>query len=211
MNTKKVLIADDHMIFREGLKQVIARTVDLSVADEVGNGLDVLRKVRENSYDVVILDISMPGKNGLEVLADIKQINPKLPVLILSMYPEEQFALRALKCGASGYLTKGSSSKEILDALHRVVMGKRYISPSLAEALADGLGVDSDRPLHETLSAREYQVALMISAGKKPVQISAELAMGVKTVGTYRTRIFRKMNIKSSAELARYAAEHNLV
>lgn len=205
---KKVLIADDHVVFREGLKQVIAKTVDMMVADEVENGAEVLRKVEENDYDLVILDISMPGRNGLDILADLKRIKPKLPVLILSMYPEEQFALRAYKIGASGYLTKGNSSQEILEALQKISLGKRYISHQFAEVLADGLG---DRPLYENLSSREYQVMCMIAIGDKPQKIAKDLSMSVKTVGTYRLRIFKKLNIKSNAEITRYATEQRLI
>jgi DNA-binding NarL/FixJ family response regulator len=211
VNNRKVLIADDHTIFREGLKQLIARTMDLRVADEAENGNEALRKLRQQDFDLVILDISMPDKNGLDVLTEIKRTKPTLPVLILSMYPEELFAVRALKAGAAGYLTKGSSSQEILDALRRVMSGKKYISPALAEVLADGLQTDSDRPLHESLSTREYQVAGMMAAGTKPLQIAEELAMSVKTVGTYRVRIFKKMAMKNNAELVRYFTEQELL
>jgi len=210
INMKKVLIADDHAIFREGLKLVIAKTVDMEVTDEATNGLEALRKVQENDYDLVILDISMPGRNGLEVLADIKRAKPKLPVLIMSMHPEEQFAMRAFKAGASGYLTKGGPSQELIEALQRISLGKRYVSTALAEVLADGLGSDSDRPLHDELSIREYQVMCMIANGIKPHQIADKLGMGVKTVGTYRTRVFKKMHMKSNVELTRYVLENGL-
>ncbi|KAF0220857.1 MAG: two component LuxR family transcriptional [Geobacteraceae bacterium] len=208
---KKVLIADDHAIFREGLKQVIDRIVDMFVADEAESGQEALRKVQTNDYDLLILDISMPGRNGLDVLADIKRAKPKLPVLILSMHPEEQYALRSFKVGASGYLTKGSSSQELMEALQKVALGKRYISASLAEALANSLGGDSTRSPHEELSIREYQVMCLIAAGNKPQQIAEDLAMSVKTVGTYRVRILKKMNMKSNAELTRYALENGLI
>ena len=208
---KKVLIADDHAIFREGLKQVIASTVDMVVADEADNGLEALNKIQHNHFDLLILDISMPGRNGLDVLADIKKLKPNLPVLILSMHPEEHFALRAFKAGASGYLTKGSSPQELFAALQKVSQGKRYISSSMAELLAVRLADETDRPLHENLSTREEQVMRLIAAGCKPQQIAVNLAMSVKTVGTYRTRILRKMNMKSSAELTRYALDHGLI
>lgn len=211
MGITKILIADDHAIFREGLKQVIAKTVDMVVADEAKDGQEVLKKVQDNDFDVVILDITMPGRSGIDILADIKRIKPKLPVLILSMHPEEQYALRAFKAGASGYLTKGSSSQELFEALHKITMGKRYISASLAEALADGLGNNGDQPLHEELSIREYQVMCLIAAGKKPQQIAEDLAMSVKTVGTYRARILKKMNMKCNADLTRYALEKGMV
>ena len=208
---KKILIADDHTIFREGLKQFIARTVDMVVADEAENGQEVLGKIQANDFDLLILDISMPGRNGLDILADVKKIRPKLPVLVLSMHPEEQFALRAFKAGASGYLTKGSPPHELYAALQRIAMGKRYVSADLAEALADSLGADNGRSLHEDLSNREYQVMCLIAAGQKPQQIADALAMSVKTVGTYRARIFKKLNIKNNAELTRYALENDML
>ena len=208
---KRILVADDHVIFREGLKQFIAGIGDMCVTGEAENGLDVLSKVRANDYDLVILDVSLPGKNGLDVLADIKRMKPNLPVLILSMYPEEQFGLRALQAGAAGYLAKGKPSQDLLTALRRIAGGKRYVSPALAEELIDNYQHAGDRPLHESLSAREYQVACMISAGKKPRQIADELAMSVKTVGSYRARIFSKMHLSSNAELVRYATEQHLI
>lgn len=208
---KKVLIADDHAIFREGLKQVIAKTVDMVIADEAENGQEALRLVLNNHYDLVILDISLPGRNGLDILVDIKRAKPKLPVLMLSMHPEEQYALRAFRSGASGYLAKGGPSCELLDALEKVSLGKRYITASLAEALAEGLGTNNEQPLHEGLSIREFQVMRLIATGTKPQQIAEELSMGIKTVGTYRARIFKKMNMKSNAELTRYALENGLV
>jgi DNA-binding NarL/FixJ family response regulator len=208
---KKVLIADDHAIFREGLKQVIAKTVDMVVADEAENGQETLRLILNNHYDLVILDISLPGRNGLDILADIKRAKPKLPVLMLSMHPEEQYALRAFRSGASGYLAKGGPSSELLEALQKVTLGKRYITASLAEALAQGLGNTKEQPLHEELSIREFQVMGLIASGTKPQQIAEELGMSVKTVGTYRARIFKKMRMKSNAELTRYALENGLV
>ena len=211
MTTKRVLIADDHVIFREGLKQFISSLGNMVVADAAASGTDALAKVRENDYDLVILDISLPGKSGLDVLADIKRAKPNLPVLILSMYPEEQFGLRALKAGAAGYLTKGMSAHELSIALQRVVSGRRYISPTLAESVVDSLQAEYERPVHEALSVREYQITCMIAAGKKPKQIAAELAMSVKTVSSYRSRIFAKMNVSNNAELIRYAAANNLI
>lgn len=211
MKAKRVLIADDHAIFREGLRQIIAGIENYEVADEVENGLEVLCKIRNNKYDLVVLDISLPGRNGLDVLADIKRHKPKLPVLILSMYPEEQFGLHALQAGAAGYLTKGMPVHELTTALRRIGMGKRYISPSLAEAVVDRMDHETERPTHESLSPREYQIACAISAGKKPQQIAEELTMSVKTVGTYRSRIFLKMNFSSNAELIRYMAGKELI
>lgn len=207
---KKVFIADDHAIFREGLKRLIAKTDDFVVTHEATDGLEVLGKVLEHDFDLVILDISLPGRSGLEILMDIKKYRPKLPVLIVSMYPAEQFAVRAYKAGASGYLTKGGPAEELFDALQRIARGKRYVSQAFAEALADGLEIESEKPLHDELSIREYQVLCKIAAGIKPQQISDELGMGVKTVGTYRFRILSKMHMKCNAELTRYVLEQNL-
>ncbi len=209
-NVKKVFIADDHAIFREGLKRLIAKTDDFVVTHEATDGLEVLGKVLEHDFDLVILDISLPGRSGLEILMDIKKYRPKLPVLIVSMYPAEQFAVRAYKAGASGYLTKGGPAEELFDALQRIARGKRYVSQAFAEALADGLEIESEKPLHDELSIREYQVLCKIAAGIKPQQISDELGMGVKTVGTYRFRILSKMHMKCNAELTRYVLEQNL-
>ena len=207
---KKVFIADDHAIFREGLKRLIAKTDDFVVTHEATDGLEVLGKVLEHDFDLVILDISLPGRSGLEILMDIKKYRPKLPVLIVSMYPAEQFAVRAYKAGASGYLTKGGPAEELFDALQRIARGKRYVSQAFAEALADGLEIESEKPLHDELSIREYQVLCKIAAGIKPPQISDELGLGVKTVGTYRFRILSKMHMKCNAELTRYVLEQNL-
>jgi len=208
---KKILIADDHAIYRQGLKQLIATTVDMVVADEADSGYEALNKIQNNNFDLVILDISMPDRSGLDVLSEIKRFKPNLPVLILSMHPEEHFALRAFKAGASGYLSKGSPPGELFAALEKLSMGKRYVSSSIAELLADKLADDNERPRHENLSPREEQVMCLIAAGCKPGQIAAKLAMSVKTVGTYRTRILKKMNMKSSAELTRYALENRLI
>lgn len=207
----KILIADDHAIFREGLKQVIATTANMEVADEVAEGREVLARIRENDYDILILDISLSGRSGLDILPEIKSFRPKLPVLILSMHPEEQYALRAMKLGASGYMTKGSSSQELIDALYKISMGKKYVSESLAETLASRLAIDGDGPLHERLSDREFQVMGMIAAGFTPKRIADDLMVGIKTVNTYRARILQKMGMKCNADLVRYAVQHNLI
>jgi two-component system invasion response regulator UvrY len=209
--TKKILVADDHAIFREGLKQVIAGIVDMVVADEATDGQEVLGKVRENDYDVILLDISMPGRNGLDILAEIKSLKPKLPVLILSMHPEEQYALRAFRAGASGYLTKGNAPQELIEALHKVALGKKHISPNLAEALVGSLDCSAPQFPHNDLSNREFQVLGMIASGKPVGKIAAELSLSVKTVSTYRTQILRKMNMTNNAELTRYAIQNQLV
>lgn len=208
---KKILIADDHAIFREGLKQVIAKNMDMVVADEAVDGQDVLCKVRERDYDIVLLDISMPGRNGLDILAEIKVLKPKLPVLILSMHPEEQYAIRAFKAGASGYMTKGNPPQELIEALQKIAAGKKYISSNLAESLVCSIGSDAQTPLHNELSNREFQVLCMIASGKPVSKIAAELALSVKTISTYRAQILRKMNMQNSSELTRYALQNQLI
>ncbi len=211
MRMLEIIIADDHGIFREGLKQVIAQTANMSVVDEAADGNELLAKLRVNNYGLVILDISMPGRSGLDILAEIKNIRPKLPVLILSMHPEEQYALRALKSGASGYLTKGSSSLELIDALQKIALGKKYVSESMTDLLARRLGTDIDNQPHERLSDREFQVLKMIAAGAAPRKIAEALGVGIKTVNTYRVRILQKMDMTCNADLTRYAVKHNLI
>jgi two-component system invasion response regulator UvrY len=207
----KILIADDHTIVREGLKQIVARIDDMEVADEARTGYEVLKKVRDYDYDMVVLDISMPDKHGLDILKQLKSQKPLLPVLVLSMHPEEQYAVRALKGGAAGYLTKESAPDELITAIRRVSMGRRYISTSLAEKLAFDLTRDSRKPLHVTLSDREYQVMCMIAAGKRPKDIADELCLSIKTISTYRSRILAKMGMKNNAELTHYAIKQGLV
>lgn len=207
----RILIADDHGIFREGLKQVIAGTANMTVSDEAADSLEVLVKIRDHDYDLVILDISLPGRSGLDLLTEIKALRPKLPILILSMHPEEQYAMRALKSGASGYLTKGSSSQELVEALQKIAMGKKYVSAAMAEVLASRLASDTGGPPHERLSDREFQVMRMIATGATPKKIADELMVGIKTINTYRVRILQKMDMKCNADLTRYAIEHRLM
>jgi DNA-binding NarL/FixJ family response regulator len=207
----KILIADDHAIVRRGLKQILAETPDMTVIDEASNGHEVLTKVMKHDYSVVLLDISMPGKSGLDVLKELKNERPKLPVLILSMYPEEQYAVRVLRAGASGYLTKEGAPEELIYAIRKVVQGKKYVSASLAEKLVFDLDGDSQKPLHESLSDREFQVLCMIASGKTVSDISEELALSVKTISTYRTRLLEKMKMKNNAELTHYAVQNHLV
>ncbi|HXE94801.1 MAG TPA: response regulator transcription factor [Dongiaceae bacterium] len=207
----RIIIADDHAVFREGLKQVIGTTVDMSVVDEAASGQELLNKIQSNDYDLVVLDISMPGRNGLDVLVELKSLRPKLPVLVLSMHPEEQYALRAFKSGASGYLTKGSSSKELLEALQKISLGKKYVSPSLAEFLVSGFTDSNQQDLLHSLSNREYQVMTLIGSGKTVGKIAVELSLSVKTVSTYRAHILRKLNMKNNAELTRFVIEQNLL
>ena len=207
----QILIADDHSIVRQGLKQILAGIPDMVVSDEAADAKEVLDKIKKKHYDVVVLDIGMPDRSGLDVLKELKSRHPKLPVLILSMYPEEQYAVRALRAGASGYMTKESAPDELVGAIWKVAQGKKYISPSLADTLASSLVVDSEKPLHEALSDREYQVMCMIASGKTVSEIAVKLSLSVKTISTFRTRILEKLGKKNNAELTHYAIAHRLV
>jgi DNA-binding NarL/FixJ family response regulator len=207
----RIIIADDHTIFREGLKRILAESPDIIVADEARNGAEALQKIMNNDFDLVLLDISMPGISGLDVLKQIKNEKPKLPVLILSVYPEEQYAIRVLRAGAAGYLTKESAIDELISAIRRIAQGRKYITSSLAERLATEVESDADKPLHETLSDREYQVLLLIGSGKAVKQIAEELYLSEKTVSTYRSRILEKMKMKTNAELTHYTIKHHLL
>ncbi len=205
-----ILIADDHPLFRQGLKNAFSETPDIEVVDEAENGNDVLGKVREHDLSLVLLDISMPGKGGLEVLKQLKSEHPKIPVLILSVYQENQYAIRFIKAGASGYLTKESSIDTLLDAVRKVAQGGNYASADITEKLAfDFLNID--KPLHELLSDREYQVFSMIATGKSLTEIGKDLSLSVKTISTHRTRILDKMRMKKNAELIHYAIQHELL
>ena len=207
----RILIADDHAIVREGLKKVLAETPDMVVADEASNGQQVLDKVWENEYNVVVLDISMPGMSGVDILKQLRSERPKLHVLVLSVHPEEQYAVRVLRAGASGYLTKESAPDELIAAIRKVSLGRKYVSPSLAERLASDLEIDAEKPLHETLSDREYQVMCMIARGKTLTEVAEELSLSVKTISTYRSRILEKMKMKNNAQLTHYAIQNGLV
>ncbi len=211
MKKIRILIADDHPIVRAGFKLVISDTQDMTVADEAANGQEVLNLIRKHDYDIVLLDISMPGRNGLEVLKDLKAEKPKLPVMILSIYPEEQYAVRALRAGASGYMTKASAPNELIAAIRKISQGGKYISASLAEKLTDYLDEDASKPLHEKLSDREYQVMLLIASGKTVSDIADELCLSVKTISTYRSHILEKMKLKNNAEITLYAVQNKLV
>jgi two-component system invasion response regulator UvrY len=211
MNKIRILIADDHPIVREGYKKILSDTPDMIVADEAENGQEVLSYVRKKNYDLILLDISMPGRSGLEILKELKNERPRLPVLILSIYPEEQYAVRAFRAGASGYLTKASAPNELISAIRKISQGGRYISSSLAEQLTYYLDADADKPLHETLSDREYQVMLMIASGKTVSEIAGELFLSVKTISTYRSHILEKMKMKNNAEITLYAVRNKLV
>jgi two-component system invasion response regulator UvrY len=207
----RALIADDHAVVRQGLKQILGDTPEMLVAGEATNGQEVLDKVRAEPWDVVVLDISMPDRSGLDVLKQLRSERPKLPVLVLSMHSEDQYAVRVLKAGASGYLTKDSAPDELVKAIRKVVSGGTYVSSFLAEKLAFEIGTDSSRLPHETLSDREFQVLRLIAAGKSVTEIAAELYLSVKTVSTYRARMLEKMNLGTTAELIHYAMQNHLI
>lgn len=207
----KVLIADDHAIVRQGLKQIVADTKDIAVVGEVSRGQEVLAEVLQNDYDIVLLDIAMPDRSGLDTLKDLKRLRPHLPVIMLSMYPEEQYGARALRAGAHGYLPKESAPDELIEAVRKVAQGGRYISSSLAERLAFEIGPDDAKPPHLSLSDREYQVMVMIASGSTVNEIAQELMLSIKTISTYRSRILEKMKMTKNAELMRYAIENRLV
>lgn len=207
----RVLIADDHSIVRQGLRQILSDTEDMLVAGEAENGSQAMRLIRDGGWDVVLMDVSMPERNGIDTLKLLKKEFPKLPVLILSMHPEEHYAVRALKAGASGYLTKQSAPEQLVTAIRQVASGKKYVSPAVAEQLANAIGEDTDKLPHEKLSDREYQTLVMISSGKAISQIAEELNLSVKTVSVYRGRLLEKMKLKNNAELTHYGLKHGLV
>lgn len=207
----RILVVEDHTIVRKGLKQILEESPDIGLVDEARNGKEGIEKIRKNDYDIVLLDISLPGRGGLDVLKQFKIIKPELPVLILSMYPEEQYAVRSLRAKASGYLTKESAPDELINAIRMVVDGRKYITSSLAEKLAFEIEVDKDKLPHEMLSDREYQVVCMIASGKRVKEIAESLSLSVKTISTYRSRILRKMNMKSNAQLIHYAIKNKLI
>jgi DNA-binding NarL/FixJ family response regulator len=206
----KILIADDYAVVRNGLKQIIQERAGLHVAGEASNGQEVLEMIHAERWDVLVLDLSMPVRGGLEVLHDVKQMAPTLPVLILSMYPESQYGIRALRAGAAGYMNKECALDELVTAIQKVVAGGKYVSPSLAERLAFELSGGLNKEPHELLSDREYDVMCMIGAGKSPEQIARELSLSVKTISTYRARVLQKLSLNKNAELIRYVLEHNL-
>jgi DNA-binding NarL/FixJ family response regulator len=207
----RVALADDHAIVRQGLRQILAAQTDFAIAGEASNHGEVIQLLRRELVDVLVLDIAMPGKNGIETLKQVKEEWPKLPVLILSMYPEDQYAFRALKAGASGYLTKVAAASQVVEAIRQVTRGRRYITPELAESLAASLDRDPDEPSHELLSDREFQTLRLIAQGRTLAQIGDELALSPKTVSVYRARLLAKLQLATNAELTRYALEHKLL
>jgi two-component system, NarL family, invasion response regulator UvrY len=207
----KVLVADDHAVVRRGLRQILAETPDILVGGEAAGGADVLRLVRTERWDVVVLDINLQGANGLEILAEIRRERPELPVLILTVYSEEQYALRAVKAGAAGFLTKESAPENLIEAVRKVASGGRYVTAALAERLATFVAAKHEGAPHERLSNREFEIMKLIASGKSVGEIARELSLSVKTVSTHRTRILGKMEAKTNAELTHYAVKNKLV
>jgi len=207
----RILIADDHGIVRRGLKDILLDAFPDAIISEVTNGTELLSKARKESWNIIISDLSMPGRSGLESLKQLKAESSKIPVLILSMHPEDQYAIRVLKAGAAGYLTKESASDELVNAVRKILDGRRYITPSIAEKLAANLEQDVTGALHETLSDREFDVLKLIASGKTVSEIADIFSLSVNTISTYRARILEKMNMKTNAELTHYAIDKKLV
>lgn len=208
----KIAIADDHQFIREGIKKVVDQKIDLKIIGEAENGNELFQLLDEETPDILILDISMPGKNGLELLKQINSLYPKLPVLILSIHPEDRFAIRALKAGAYGYLNKACISDDLIKAIRKITTEKRkYITNEVADELASQVDINNSVPRHEELSDREFQVLCMIAAGNKVKEIADELSLNTQTIHTYRNRIKEKMNLTSNVEMTRYAIENNLI
>ncbi|MEO6488945.1 MAG: response regulator transcription factor [Ferruginibacter sp.] len=207
----RILIADDHSVVRKGLRQILLEEFPTAHIEDVPDAEEMIKKVMNSTWDVIVSDMSMPGRSGLDALQQIKQIYPDLPVLILSIHPEEHYALRVLKAGASGYLSKGSASDELVKAVQTVLLGKKYISASVAEKLASSFSSDSGKPVHELLSDREFDVMKLLAAGKSVSDIAEILSLSVTTISTYRARIMTKMNLKTNSDLTKYAIESNLL
>lgn len=206
----KVLIVDDHAVVRRGLRQIVSETSDMEVEGEASTGSEAVKLAQTHEWDAMILDIAMPGRSGLDILADLTREHPDGPVLVLSMHPEDQVAIRVLRAGAAGYLTKESAPEELVEAIRKVCAGGKYVSPELAEQLVWRLDTRPDRPLHDSLSDREYQVLRLIASGLTATQIASELSLSVKTISTYRRRVLDKMGMDNNTELIRYAVEKGL-
>lgn len=208
---KRILIVDDHPIVRDGLKQILAGTQDLVVGGEAASADEALSLVRASDWDLVVLDVSLPGRTGIDLLRDLRRERPRLPVLILSIHPEEELGVRAVKAGASGYLNKECAADDLVRAIQLIVGGSKYISRSLADRLVEEIQRDSNKPPHETLSDREYEVMALIAAGKSMKEVGAALSLSKSTVSTYRRRVFEKLKVQSNADITRYALHHGLV
>jgi DNA-binding NarL/FixJ family response regulator len=207
----RLLIADDHPVVREGLRRIIAEQPGMMTAGEAATGDEVLEKVRALTIDVLLMDISMPGQGFLDVLRQLREEHPRVRVLVLSMHPEEQYAVRALRAGAAGYLTKDHSPEQLVEAIGKVMRGGRFVTPSLAEKLAHDLGANTDRPVHELLSDREYEVLCLLGSGRSIKEAAARLGLSPKTASTYRVRLLEKMRLSTNADLVRYASQHGLI
>jgi DNA-binding NarL/FixJ family response regulator len=206
----RVLIVDDHAVVRQGLRRILGEAEGIEVGAEAANGIEALKKISNEKFDVVLLDISMPEKNGLDTLKQIIEENSAAKVLIMSMYPEDQYAVRLMKSGASGYMTKDAAPEQLVDAIHKVIAGKKHISPNLAELLLQECGNDAGKPAHELLSNREYQVLRLLGSGEKVSEIAQTLSLSVKTISTYRAHILEKMKLKNNAELIFYVMGNGL-
>ena len=207
----KILIVDDHPLIREGLKKILQTEMDFSVVGELGKGAEVGEFINRNECDLIILDINLPDRNGMDVLKDIKTLKPEISVLMLSILPEEQFALRAIRSGASGYITKDGAPEELINAIRKIASGRRYVSEILADKLAFDLSAKSDKILHEKLSDREFQILLLIGSGKSSKEIAHLLSISLSTVNTYKARIFEKMGMKTTIQLVHYVMQNNLL
>jgi DNA-binding NarL/FixJ family response regulator len=207
----KILVVDDHAVVRQGVKQILNEQFQGAVIGEARNAEEMIDRIRKFTWDIVVLDVGMPGKSGLDALKDLKQVCPKLPVLVLSAYPEDQLARRMLKAGAAGYLTKDSAPSELVQALRKILAGGKFVSASMAELLVANLNDQAERPLHELLSDREYQVMCLIAVGKSLKEIADDLCVGISTINTYRARILEKMQMKNNTELTHYALQNRLV
>jgi two-component system invasion response regulator UvrY len=206
-----ILIVDDHVVLRKGLLQILLSEFPDASIVEAGNSGEAFKEIRKQNWDLILLDISMPGQSGIDILKQIRAEENKVPVLMLSMHPESQYAVRALKSGASGFLNKQSATDELINAVKRILTGRKYITPSVAESLADNLGGDGLKQSHEELSDREMQVLLLLSSGRSVSEIADEIALSTSTVSTYRTRILEKLSLKNNAELTRYALDNGLI
>jgi len=207
----RIIIADDHAAIRRGVKDILADEADMEIGAEAATAQELLELVRKQAWDAVVLDISLPGRSGLEVLSELKQERPSLPILVHTMHAEDQFAVRALRAGAAGYLTKDSPPAELVKALRKIVAGGKYVGQTLAEKLAVNVDANIDRAPHEALSDREFQILRLLATGKTVSAIADELSLSVKTISTYRSRILGKMKMKNNAELMRYALHHRVV
>jgi two-component system, NarL family, invasion response regulator UvrY len=207
----RVLLADDHTIVRAGLRELLSETGDITVSGEANNGAEVLARIREGQYDIAVLDMSMPGRSGIELIRQVKQERPRLPILVLSMHSEEQYAVRALKAGASGYLTKESAADQLVTAIRRIAAGGAFVTPETAQRLALDVNGAATAAPHTLLSDREFQVLRLIASGQSVSEIARQLSLSVKTISTHKTRIMRKMGLANQAELIRYAIENRLL